>query len=171
MKLLHPKSFIVLALCSLLFISCKKDSSGESTYYVKFKMDGNWITWQRAQGEVAIDPRNRAVFTLSAHNDANTEQFNIGVNTNSSSLATGTYSPDNSFLSLSYMKNTNTANITSYTGGGTLGGGDTRYEVTISSVTDKEVKGSFTGTFLRNTADDTDVVNITEGEFVMQRVR
>ena len=103
--------------------------------------------------------------------DASTELFNIGVTANSSSLATGTYSPDNSFLSLSYMKNVNTSNITTYTGGGFLGGADTRYEVTITAVTDKVVKGSFTGTFIRNMADDTDIVNITEGEFVLERVR
>jgi hypothetical protein len=173
MKTLYAKSFVLLALCSLFLISCKKDSSGESTYYVKFKMNGNWITWQKAMGEVANDPSNpnQTGFTLSAQNDANTELLNIGVTVNSNSLATGTYSPDNSFLSLSYMKNVNTSNITTYTGGGFLGGGDTRYEVTITAVTDKVVKGSFTGTFLRNMADDTDIVNITEGEFVLERVR
>ncbi|MGN6401744.1 MAG: hypothetical protein ACTHMD_14910 [Flavisolibacter sp.] len=173
MKRLIRPAFFLLMLCSLFFIGCKKDSSGESTYYVKFKMDGNWITWNRALGEVGNDPADpgRTQFSLSAQNAASTELLNIGVTVNSGSLATGTYSTDNSFMALSYMKNTNTQNITSYTGGGFLGGGDTRYEVTITAVTDKVVKGSFTGTFLRNTADDTDVVNITEGEFVLQRVR
>lgn len=167
-KSLTFKVCVLLMLC-VLVSSCKKDS--ETSSYIKFKMDGNWVTWKDILGEIVTQPGgNQTDFDFSAHSVGVTEAFALGIQVNGN-MSTGTYTPDNSFLSLNYTKNANTSNFTSYTGGGILGGPDTRYEITITSITDKTLKGHFTGSYLRNISDDNDLVKITEGEFVVPRTR
>jgi hypothetical protein len=93
----------------------------------------------------------------------------MSITVDGSSFSPNTYSPDNSFIAVSYIKNSVTPNFEAYNGGGYLGGDDTRYGITITSITDKEVKGKFSGSYLRNASDDADL-EITEGEFAAQRI-
>ena len=168
-KLITLRMCVMLTLCVVLLSSCKKDS--ETGSYIKFKMDGNWVTWKDVLGEIVPEPGGtQSGFDFSAHSVGVTEAFALGIQVNGN-FSTGTYTPDNSFMSLDYTKKANTPNFTSYTGGGIMGGSDTRYEITITSITDKTVKGHFTGSYLRNISDDNDLLKITEGEFVVPRVR
>ena len=162
--------FIFLVITGFLS-SCKKDSSQDSAYYLKFKIDGNWVTWTKALGELVPDlSTNQSNFALSAHDGVQSEVFNIGIQVNGNFVA-GKYTPDNSFLSVAYTKKTGTADFKMYTGGGIFGGPATRYEITITSVTDKVIKGNFKGTYLENSSNNTDTVAITEGEFVVPQIR
>lgn len=172
MKTILSRTPVALLLCLFLFSACTKDSSDSNNSYVKLKINGNWVTWKSVIGEIVADPGStQSGFDFTSHNDANTESFALGITVDGSSFSTGTYTPDNSFSSLSYMKKINTPDFESYNGGGIMGGSDTRYDITISSITNKMVKGSFKGTYLRNDADDTDLLVITEGEFSVPRVR
>lgn len=170
MKTILFRISAALILIIVLLSSCKKESSGN--YYVKFKMNGNWITWKSVMGEIYTEPGSaKSDFDFTSHNDASSETFGIAIQIDAASFATGTYTPDNSFSDVVYTKKTSASDFEMYTGGGIMGGGDTRYEVTITSITSKEVKGHFTGTYLRNASDDTDLLAITEGEFVVPRAR
>lgn len=162
---------IILSFVAFLF-SCKKEgSSQDNNYYLKFKIDNNWVTWSNALGDLSQEPgSNKSGLNVSAQSSTQTEVFNIGIQVDGN-LATGTYTPDNSFMAVSYTKRTGTSNFTSYTGGGIFSGPDTRYEITITSITDKIIKGNFKGSYLVNDADDTDTLAITEGEFVVPRIR
>jgi hypothetical protein len=168
---LNTKLLFLLLVFATLFLSCNKDSSDDGDYYVKMKIDGNWVTWKKVAGQVATEttPQLRSGFSLMAKNNAQTEDFNIQATVdNLQKFVPGTYTPDNSFLAASYTKFTSATDFKSYTGGGIMGGADTRYELIVTSVTDKVVKGSFSGTFLRNIENDDDLIHITEGEFSVQ---
>jgi hypothetical protein len=172
MKLLLKGVFLFVATV-LIFSSCKKESSsaGSNAHFLKFKLNGSSITWNNLFARVVTNTGSpsQSGFELISQSKTGSEVFNMGITLNGSVFPTGTYTPDNSFMSISYLKNANTTDFVGYTGGGILGGSDTRYQITISSITDKEIKGTFTGSYLRNAADDNDLVEITEGEFVAER--
>jgi hypothetical protein len=166
---LNTKLLSLLLLFATLVSSCNKDSSDDNSYYFKFKLKGNWVTWKNPIAEIGTQS-GETHFAISTGNENDSESLAIGIKVNNTSFGPGTYTPDNSFMSLLYIKDINSQSFNSYSGGGFLGGGDTRYEITITSVTNKEVKGSFTGSYLRNDSDDNDLLQITEGQFVVQRV-
>jgi hypothetical protein len=172
MELLVNRIFILLATV-IIFSSCQKDSSssGGNAHFVKFKLKGSWVTWNNLFARVVTNAGSpsQSGFELISQSKTGSEVFDMGITLNGSTFTTGTYTPDNSFMSISYIKNANTTDFVGYTGGGILGGGDTRYQINITSITDKEIKGTFSGSYLRNAADDNDLLEITEGEFVAER--
>ena len=65
-KLIPFRICVMLTLCVVLLSSCKKDS--ETGSYIKFKMDGNWVTWKDVLGEVVPEPGGtQSDFDFSAH--------------------------------------------------------------------------------------------------------
>ena len=163
------KLFLFLLLCVPFFFSCNKDSSADdSTYYLKLKIKGNWVTWKTTAGQLGKTTNPvRSGFSLMGKNDSGVEDFNIQANVdNLPNFTPGTYTPDNCFLVASYTQKNGATDFKSYTGGGIMGGSDTRYELIVTSITDKVVKGRFTGTYLRSIEDDNDLMQITEGEFI-----
>ena len=165
----NTKLFFLLLLFIPFLFSCKKDSSDNSDYYIKMKIKGTWVTWKTAAGQLGKETNPiRSGFSLMGKSDSGTEDFNIQASVDAlPNFIPGTYTPDNSFLVASYSKKTSATDFISYTGGGIMGGADTRYELIITSVTDKVVKGSFTGTYLRKIDDVNDLMQITDGEFVV----
>lgn len=164
------RNIIALFILLSFFVSCKKDS--ERNDYIKLKIDGSWITWKKVSGHLVVNGADgKSGFELLSYKDDNSESFHFGISIDNKTFPTGTYTPDNSFSLVSFTKKPNTPDFIEYTGGGIMGGSDTRYDITISSITDKEVRGSFKGSFLRNIADDNDLIKITEGEFVTSVIR
>src|SRR5687767_6147884 len=146
MKLLLNRVFLFLATVIFL-LSCGKENSNSNsnTHFVKFKLKGNWVTWNNVFARVVtnVGSPTQSGFELISQSKTGSEVFDMGITLSGSSFPTGTYTPDNSFMSISYIKNANTPDFVGYTGGGILGGGDTRYQINITSITDKEIKGTF----------------------------
>ena len=167
----NTKLFFLLLLITPFFFSCSKDSSDDNGYYFKFKMNGNWITWKEALADVATQS-GQTNFNFSARNEGATEYIYMLINPNNGgNLVPATYTPDNSLLKVSYVKHISTTDFTNYSDDAFGSPADTRYEVTITSVTDKTIKGSFKGNYLTNDFNANDKLNITEGEFSLQRIR
>ncbi|HEU0110878.1 MAG TPA: hypothetical protein VFQ73_08385 [Flavisolibacter sp.] len=163
----------VLALFLLLFSSCKKEND-ESKYYLKFKKDGTWITWKNALGELGPDlmDETKTNLGISARDEAMKDAFDISLQVDGSNLTTGTYSSDMYFMPILYLDNTTTNSMLGYHNSEpSPGRPDPLYVVTITSITDKEIKGTFTGNYITSIEDDTKVLEITEGEFFVPRVR
>ena len=163
---------LFLFVCSIIVFSCSKDSSDNDTdYYFKFKMDGKWITWKEALAELATQSGETSL-ALSSRNAAASEYIYVLINPNNGgNLVPGTYTPDNSLLKVSYVKHISSTDFDNYSDDAFGSPADTRYEFTITSVTDKTIKGTFRGNYLTHDFDDDDKLNITEGEFSMQRIR
>ena len=167
----NTKLFFLLLLCVSLFFSCNKDDSDDSGYYFKFKMNGNWITWKEALADL-VTQSGHTEFSLSSRNEGATEYIYMLINPNNgANLVPGIYTPDNSLLKVSYVKHLNATDFTNYSDDAFGSPPDTRYEVTITSVTDKTINGTFKGNYLTNDFNENDKLNITEGEFSLKRIR
>ena len=98
-------SLYLLILCSLCFSisSCKKDSTKEtddSAYYLKFKMNGDWITWKDGLAELGpdLDDNTKTNFGFVANNPDRTQMFSISFQTDGPTIGQGTYSSDDYFM-------------------------------------------------------------------------
>jgi hypothetical protein len=170
------KSFktVILLLAIVSFFSCKKDSSS-SDYYVKFKLNGNWVTWKKVvAGELGPDLADptKTDFGVTANDDAINNVLDISIQVNSTNFATGSYDSDNSnyWVVVSYMKDANTANMKLFDITDAPSQPPSKYIVNVTSITPTELKGTFTGNYLSdwNTGE---MMNITEGEFFVKRLR
>src|SRR5215207_8482091 len=110
MKLVMCKTLSIILIVSVFLGSCKKESSSsESNYYLKFKMNGNWITWKKVVGELGPDlaDPSKTDFGLTANNDTQTELVDMSIQVDGSNFTTRTYTPDNYFMPVMYVKNAN----------------------------------------------------------------
>ena len=162
---------MVLLLATLSFFSCSKKSDND--YFVKLKINGNWVTWKTVIGELGPDLANASKTDLgvTANNDASTDVFDLTIQINGSNFTTGTYASDNLsyFVFISYSKDV-TTNAKFYDLEDAPTGPSSKYTINITSITDTELRGTFTGNYLySNMADES--INITEGEFFVRRAR
>lgn len=169
-------SLYLLIICSLCFsiVSCKKDSAKEnedSEYYVKFKMDGTWITWTNGLAELGpdLDDNTKTNFSFIGHNPGGSEMFGISFQVDGSAISQGTYSSDDYYMPIDYT--TGSGNNMKWYSMQTNQAPYSSYTVTLSAITNTTIKGNFTGNFLVNDSDENDKVSITEGDFFLKRIR
>lgn len=163
---------LVLLLAVFTFFSCKKNS--DSSYYVKLKINGTWVTWTSAAGELGPDLANPAKTDLGviANDAAMKDVFDISIQVDGADFPTGSYASDNPniLVYVSYFKDANTAAAKFFDIDNAPGRPDSKYIVTLTSITATELRGNFTGNYLYNDFDG-ESLDITEGEFVVRRVR
>ena len=155
-------------------IGCKKDSNKDTPgteYYLKFKKNGNWITWKNALCELGtdLDDNTKTDFGFQGTSDDNAESFGISFQVEAASIPQSTYNSDDYFMPVDYTISQN--NHTTWYSAHTSGEPASSYSVTLSAINSTTIKGSFTGNFLVNDDDDSDKLNITEGEFFLKRTR
>ena len=171
MKVISLKT-IFLLITAFCFFSCKKNS--ESNYYVKLKINGNWVTWKTVVGELGPDlaDASKTDFGVTANNDAMTDVFDISIQVDGSTFNTGSYDSDNSnyWVVVSYAKGAGTGGAKYYDIADAANHPVSRFLVNVTSITDKDLRGSFTGNYLYDDFDG-EVLDITEGEFFVRRIR
>jgi hypothetical protein len=163
----------VLVFVIVSFFSCKKDSS--SDYYVKFKLNGNWVTWKKVvAGELGPDlaDPSKTDLGVTGNDDEMKNVFDISIQINGSNFTTGTYDSDNSnyWVVMSYLKDANTANMKYFDIDDAPSMAPSRYVVNVTSITPTELKGTFAGNYLYD-YNSGETMNITEGEFFVKRLR
>ena len=167
---------IVLLLAIFSFCSCKKDSSGSNSgnYYVKFKLNGSWVTWKTVAGELGPDlaDPSKTDFGVTANDDAQKTVLDISIQIDGSNFTTGVYDSDNGsyWVVMSYLENANTANMKYFDISDATGQPASKYTITVTSITATELRGTFSGNYLYDDLDQ-ETKAITEGEFVVRRVR
>src|SRR5437773_7961158 len=178
MKFKNIKTLIFLS-AALAIFSCKKDSSGSNSttnpdYYVKFKMNGNWATWKTVVGELGPDLGDPAKtdFGVTANDDAQKNILDISIQVDGSNFTTGSYDSDNGnyWVVMSYVKDANTGTMKYYDIEDAASGPPSKYTVNVTSITSTELRGTFSGNYLFN-YDNQESMTITDGEFVVKRIR
>jgi len=171
MKSTYPIFFTVYVLL-LASTGCKKNNNNVpiSQYYLKIKIEGNWVTWKNSLAEIGPDLDNptKTNFSFQGASDDNKEGFGMSLQVNGSSITNVTYSSDDYIMPGEYTINEN-GSTTRYQLSDN--GPFSKYTITITSITATEVKGNFAGNFFVNTAINTQTIAITEGEFFLKRVR
>ena len=155
-----------------LFLSCKKNN--DSDYYVKLKINGNWVTWTTVAGELGPDLGNstKTDFGVTANDDSQQNVFDFTIQIDGSNFNTGTYTSDNpSYLMVvDYLKDANTPNMKLYQIADATGRPSSKYTINVTSITSTELRGNFTGNYLTEINTD-QTIDITEGEFKVRRIR
>jgi hypothetical protein len=166
---------LILVLASLVLVSCKKDDTPDNntSYYVKVKKDGTWLTWTGfAKGEMGPDGFDASLVDLGVTgvSDDGSERLDLTLQKTGTSFDPGTYDSDIDAVvttSIHYMTGLTTAPESfRIMDDGT---NHSRYITNITSITPTAIEGTFTGNFLM--AFDGTLLNITEGEFRVERVR
>lgn len=169
-------SYLLLA-CSMLFLfsSCKKDGSD---YYFKIKKNGTWMEYKDVAGEYGpdlADPSYTGLVVRGQNGDA-TEIFDIAIQNEASSIPNGNYASDN-FTSTYYVIADlfiqNGSDLHNYDISDAPSMAPSKYVITISSITNDAITGSFTGNYLYDDFATTnpETIAITEGEFKVKRIR
>ena len=167
------KKGVLTLLIALLFLAgCKKDNDVPD-YYVKLKINGNWVTWKTVAGELGPDLANatKTDFGVTANDDASSQVFDLSIQVDGPNFNTGTYTSDNLnyWVVISYVSGANTANMKFYSIGDAPNRPSSKYTINVTSITATELRGTFTGNYLTNIDDET--IDITEGEFKVRRLR
>lgn len=170
-KLLLYFSFAALIVTNF---SCKKDSDTPESYF-KIKVDGTWKTYTNAISEHGPDLADPSLIDIVVNGYSNDQKELISFHIQQGgSLGTGTYHSDNSsyWIGLDWMTGINTNDMRNFSIYSAPGRPESAYTITITSITDTHIKGSFKGNYLYDSyADDPQegVRMVTEGEFVAKR--
>ncbi len=102
----------------LLFTSCKKDSTDSNSSYVKFKKNGEWITY-KAVGELGPDLGDASLTDLgvTGYSDDQKNSFDITIQIDGTAFNTGTYSSDqypDVYMLIDYSENPDASTIKYY---------------------------------------------------------
>jgi len=162
---------ILTIVFAYFFSSCSKSNSAPGNY-VKVKINGNWITYNNALSDLGPDlgDPSKIDLTVTANNQAQTEIFDFSIQSDNQ-ITTGSYASDDSryYIDVDYMKNIN-SDLKDYGNYDVSNRPPSKYTITITSITDKEIKGTFTGNYLSDYTTE-EVQEVTEGEFAAPRVR
>lgn len=164
--------FTVLS-SAILFLSCTKSSglsNAEGGYYIKFKIKNEWVLWRVVASDIDDDPDNESVsdLVIAGQADDNSAALQLRIQMDGP-ITAGEYSSDERHMPILYLKLA--PEFQSYALGSSTGMSNSKYVITISSITDSTVSGRFTGNYLENKLVPDDVVEITEGQFNMLRAR
>lgn len=165
-------SFLFLAI-SLFTFSCKKKDS-PAPFYVKVKKNGTSLTWtKQVNGAIGPDGFDPTLVDLlvTGVSDNSSERIDIILQKSGTSFSPGIY--DTSIAtpvstSISYVTGYLTASPKVYD---TDSGGGSKYLVNITSITPTTIEGTFTGNKLVNSFDGIITLDVTEGEFKVQRAK
>ncbi|HMK17146.1 MAG TPA: hypothetical protein VK492_03020 [Chitinophagaceae bacterium] len=157
----------------LAWIGCSKEEQTETTpsYYLNFKLNGSLLkhsypTYSSLKPNATIP--GSYDFQLSSNSDD--QKTNIGFSIHKAgAITTGSYATtDNSVQDAAYTILPTSLAIEKYYSAFTTGHTPSSFSITLTEITDKYFKGTFTGSYLYN-EDRTDSIRITDGEFFLLR--
>ncbi len=160
------------AITVVLFSCTKTKSSGEdNTSYIRIKKNSAWTNFA-AQGQVGpdfFDP-TKTNLAISGYNGDTTQAFSISIQVNASPFPLGSYisgqvSP---YVVIDFSTNLKSSPVT-YDISDAPGRSPSQYVVTITSITDTYIDGTFTGNYLFDNFGGVFTYEIPEGEFHVRR--
>lgn len=173
-----PKLFFLFVVFAIT--SCKKEANKDNIdSYLKFKMNGQWITYQ-AVGELGPDlmTPSKTDLGVTGWSDDKTTTFDLSIQIDGSDFKTGSYSTDDSryYMVINYLYfPADVSKVRNYENEDAYGKEPCKYTIKITSITPDRIKGTFTGNYLYDYFHDDDpdggILNITEGEFHVKRIR
>jgi hypothetical protein len=148
------KKLLILPLIALALFSCKKENAGGPDHLTA-KFNGTEVDFSDAlAAEKYLDPSNG--YTLSVLGMGGTTNdplpsFDLMIH-DDSEISTKTYNRPTDAVSSTYTD----TNLDNYNAGD-------QFTITISSITDTEVRGTFSGKMIKSGSGE--VVDVTEGSF------
>lgn len=161
------RTILAAVLASCLFLSCNKEKDTE--YFIRFKVNGEWVYFAKA-GFVIEDASNPGTEYISIAGRSKDLQtvFLIGAEMPADPQP-GTYDTENDGLEFGYATNAGPGGSNEtiyYTMYPVAGKPNPHFIMHITSISETEIRGNFTGNYLAD--EDENFVEVTEGEFVVR---
>lgn len=163
-------SLTLILSTAILFTSCKKEKNEpDSNSYISFKMDGQQKNFKAKAIAVKYTQDNIYTISFTAFQDTvSAEELLIQIGQKDKQITTGTYidpGPDAEDLLViaGYMPASQDPEKT-YSAG-LQDDNNPKLQVTITTLTDTNVSGTFSGTFYDNDGDGPGTAAVTEGKF------
>lgn len=162
-------SLLFVCLSFLFFAACSKDdnSGGGPKYFIKANVGGTAKTFSANPLVVKINQSGTYSLSMSAGaGGSSLEGMALQINQTSGPITAGTY---NETLLGDYViaatYNPNTSDVSAIYGAGLKISTTAPLQIVISSITDSEVSGTFSGEFFDNSGVGSNSLLITSGEF------
>jgi len=165
-------SWLLAIVCfPLLFASCKKDhSADESTdYYISAKVGGTLKTYEALTHAIKVQVDTVYTIALSANAaQGSAEQLFLIIGRANQPISTGTFTDEgesNENLIVASGYNPGTSDEANIYAAGLQEDNNPRLTITITTLTDKSITGTFSGTYYDHGGDGTGIIAVTEGKF------
>lgn len=161
------RTLLAAVVFSSLFLSCSKEKPAE--YFIKFKVDGEEVEFKKAHFIVqpASDPDKIYIIIAGRSTDMK-EVFIVDVEV-PKEPGPATFDSETDMLEFGYGINgtpgTPPIPARYYTMWPISGEPDPHFTLTITAISETEIRGHFTGTYLA-TEDGTNTIAVPEGSFV-----
>ena len=142
-------------------------------------MNGNWVTF-KGMGELGPDlgDNTKTDLGVTGNSTDGKQMFDIAIQLDGTSFPQGQYDSEvytPYYVTVDFMLMPTSTDIKHYQIEDALNREPSKYIVNITSITSTEIKGTFTGNYLYSSFDSDDpdggIVQITEGEFKVKRIR
>lgn len=164
---------LISLVASIVLASCKKGNDTPDSY-LKLKINGAWVTWKSALGELGPDlaDPSKTDLGLTATDDAQKDIFDFTIQVDGNNFQTGTYMSDNPayLMVMSYYRDANAANSNFFDIATAPSMPESKFIINITSITSSHIEGNFNGNYLYDSFDDV-MLGLTEGEFRVRRIR
>jgi hypothetical protein len=163
MKNQFTSTLLTTLLISSFFLSCTKEK--DAGYLIRIKRNGEWATFTKA-GFIIEATSNPDLYylTVAGRSTDMKEIFILGVEVPANPQP-GTFDTENNKVEFGYGIN-GTPGIY-YTMWPVTSKPNPNYTLTITSISENEVRGYFTGNYLAD--EDENFIEVTEGEFVAKK--
>lgn len=163
-------SILLVCLSFLFFAGCSKDdnSGGGNNYFIKANIGGTAKTFSATPLVVKINQAGTYSLSMSAGaGGGSLEGLALQINQTSGPIAAGTYSDDagSSDYVVAATYNPNSSDVAAIFGAGLKISTTAPLQIVISSITDSQVTGTFSGEFFDNSGTGSNSLLITNGEF------
>jgi len=167
------KYTFLLLFSFLICVGCSKEEKTENKpdYYLTFKLNGNLLkhnypTYSSLKPNATIP--GSSDFQLSSNSDDQKSNFGFSLH-KAGAITIGSYATsDIAVQDVAYTIFSNSLAMEKYYSAFTTGRTPSPFSITLTEITDKYFKGTFTGSYLY-TDDRTDSIRITDGEFFLRR--
>ena len=165
-------SWLLAIVCfPLLITSCKKDNSvDENTdYYLSAKVGGTLKTYKALTYAIKVQMDTMYTIALNASaTEGSPEQLFLIIGRANQPIATGTFTDEgeaNQGLVVASGYNPGTSDDANIYAAGLQVDNNPRLTITITTLTDKTISGTFSGTYYDHGGDGTGTIAVTEGSF------
>ncbi|MBG9376526.1 hypothetical protein I5907_09795 [Panacibacter sp. DH6] len=169
-------SSLVLLYC-LCFTACKKEGGEPSeNYAIVATIDGNVKSYTYTPTAVMLDAFDAYSVGMAAYTDASVNDIftlNILKQSELGAIVPGTYVDDYTNEDVFVLGGFNLGSMDDAEayGAGLQEGTDPKLTITITELTDKIIRGTFSGTFFDHGGDGPGKVSVTDGKFYLPVVK
>ncbi|HVX24835.1 MAG TPA: hypothetical protein VHB70_00735 [Parafilimonas sp.] len=161
-------SISIFSFLLISFAACKKDSGGSSGYYVKANVGGTQKNYTSTPlGIVQNDGGSYSLTIEAGAGGSSLEGLALEINQTSGAIAAGTYDElsGGSNYAIASTYNPGSSDVSAIFGAGLKLPTSQPLQIVITSISNSQVSGTFSGEYYDNSGTGTDSLLVSNGSF------